>query len=177
MPSSNRHPTVFTKGRIAGMPTRHALGFWITTRKLATSAFIPGQRSRMALYGRQPFWYNFGFPNTTFAAMTPNSNEDDRITVINDFILCGMMGSAVDTAGVVNFDFAIQLIDSGKKERWQEVLVNVENLCGTARHPFYLKRPHKILAGSPIICRFQNFHVTNNNMPQVTFFGVLGAPH
>jgi hypothetical protein len=162
---------------VSGVPGRHALGFWLSSRKLSTSAYIPSQRSRLALAGRQPFWYNLGFPNTTFSVMAPNSNQDDRITVINDFLLCGMMGSAVDSTGAVNFDFAVQFQDQGKKERWQEVLINVANLCGTAQNPFFLRRPHKINAGSPLICRFQNFHATNNNMPQVTLFGVLGAPH
>jgi hypothetical protein len=175
---SREHPTVFqSQDRVPGTPGNHALGFWLTYRKMATAAYVPGQKSRMALIGRQPFWYNLGFPNTTFAPMTPNENEDDRITVINDFILLAILGSAVDTTGAINSDFAIQLIDSGKGERWQEVLMNATNICGTARHPFYLRRPHKVNAGSPIICRFQNFHPTNNNMPQVTLFGVLGAPH
>lgn len=175
---SREHPTVFHPERVNSIPGNHALGLWLTYRKLATSAYVPGRRSRASLIGRQPFFYNLGFPNTTFDVMAPNSNEDDRITVINDFLLLAMMGSAVDqTTGVVNFDFSVQLLDSGAQERWNDVLVNVANLCGTARHPFILKRPHMIRAGSPLIARFQNFHTTNNNMPQITLFGVLGAPH
>lgn len=176
---SREHPSVFqSQDRVQGMPGRWALGLWLTYRKLATAAWVPGTRSRLALYGRQPFWYAFGFPNGTFAAMAPNTNQDDRVTVINDFLMLAIMGSAVDAVtGAVNFDFTCQLFDAGVQESWTQFMSPSANVGGTAAHPFILRRPHMIKAGSPIIARFANNHPVNNNQPQITLFGVLGALH
>lgn len=175
---SREHPNVFqTQDRVQGMPGRWALGLWLTYRKLATAAWVPGTRSRLALAGRQPFWYSFGFPNGTFAPMAPNTNQDDRVTVINDFLMLAILGSAVDAVtGATNFDFTVQLLDSGAQEAWTQFIAPENLIAGTAAHPFILRRPHKILAGSPIIARFANNHPVNNNLPQIALFGVLGAP-
>jgi hypothetical protein len=175
-----RHQTVFHQDRVPGVPGRWALGLWLTYRKLATSAWVPGQRFRMGLHGRQPYWFNLGWssPSGVFQEMTPNSNQDDRVTCINDFIVLAIMGSATDEdTGATNFDFSVQLIDTGGQEQWTELLSNSVNLAGTAQHPFILRRPHLVKAGSPILARFTNTHAApNNNLPQVTLFGVLGVP-
>lgn len=172
-----RPQTVFQQDRVPGVPGRWALGLWLTYRKLASSAWVPGMRFRMGLVGRQPFWFNLGFPNATFAAMAPDTNQDDRVTCINDFLVLAMMGSAVDqVTGVVNFDFSAQLFDSGAQELWTEVISGAANNFGTAQHPFVLRRPHMVKAGSPIVARFENFHAVNNNLPQISLFGVLGVP-
>ena len=177
---SREQPTVFQQDRVPGVPGRWALGLWLTYRKLATSAWVPGQRFRQGLVGRQPYWFNLGFPNATFAPMPPDSNQDDRVTCINDFIVLAMMGSAIGTeggAGFPNFDFAALLFDSGAQELWTETMSDAANNFGTAQHPFILRRPHLVKAGSPVIARFTNFHPgPNNNNPQITLFGVLAAP-
>jgi hypothetical protein len=93
-----------------------------------------------------------------------------------DLIVFGFMGSAVDqVTGAVNFDFAIQLFDSGAQEGWQLALSDAGNSLGTARNPFVLRRPHFLKAGSPIVATFQNSHPINPNLPQVSLFGVLGS--
>jgi len=110
--------------------------------------------------------------------MAPQSNQDDRVTCVNDFIVLAIMGSATDqVTGATNFDFSALLFDSGAQELWTEVNALGANLAGTAQHPFILRRPHLVKAGSPIVARFHNFHLVNNNAPQISLFGVLGVPH
>jgi hypothetical protein len=176
---SREHPTVFqAQDHSFGLPGNWALGLWLTYRKLATAAWVPSKRSRLALYGRQPFWYTFGFPNGQFTPMAPFSNQDDRVTVINDFLLLAIQGSAVDAVtGATNFDFTVQLLDSDADEPWQQFISPIKLIGGTAANPFILRRPHKIAAGSPLIARFANSHPVNNNLPQLSLFGVLAAPH
>jgi hypothetical protein len=175
---SREHPSVFqSQDRVPGVPGRWALGLWLTYRKLASSAWVPGQRFRMGLVGRQPFWFNMGFPNATFAPMVPQANQDDRVTCINDFLVLAIMGSATDqVTGATNFDFSALLFDSGAQELWTEVNEVGANISGTAQHPFILRRPHMVRAGSPLIARFHNFHAGNNNLPQISLFGVLNVP-
>jgi hypothetical protein len=175
---SREHPTVFqSQDNSFGLPGNWALGLWLTYRKMATAAYVPSKRARLALYGRQPFWYTFGYPNGTFQAMTPFSNQDDRVTVINDFLLLAIQGSAVDqVTGTTNFDFTVQLIDTGMNEPWTQFIAPMALVGGTAAHPFILRRPHKVLAGTPMLARFANVHAANNNLPQVSLFGVLAAP-
>lgn len=168
-----RQQTVFHQDRVPGVPGRWALGLWLTYRKLVTSAYVPGQKYRSLLSGQQPYWFVLGFPNGNFLPMAPNSNQDDRVTCVNDFIMFAMMGAAVDLVGVQNFDFSAQLYDSGADENWTEALSPCANNFGTAQHPLILRRTHTIKAGTPIIARFQNSHAVNNNMPQIVLFGVL----
>src|SRR5579885_422610 len=175
---SNRDPNIFQQDRVPGVPGRWALGLWLTHRKLASSAWVPGQKFRMGLVGRQPYWFNLGFPNPTFAAMAPGGNADDNVTCINDFTVLAIMASAVDSAGVVNTDFSGLIFESSSEvdTLWMQALSNSQALGGSRSQPFVLRRPHYVKAGTQRFARINNFHAVNANNPQITLFGVLGAP-
>jgi hypothetical protein len=175
---SNRDPNVFQQDRVPGVPGRWALGLFLTYRKLASSAWVPGQKFRMGLVGRQPYWFNLGFPNPNFSAMAPSSNADDNVTSINDFIVLAIMAGAVDSAGAPNTDFSAQIFESSGEldSLWTQAQSNAVSLGGSGGHPFLLRRPHYVKAGTQLICRINNFHAVNPNNPQITLFGVLGAP-
>jgi hypothetical protein len=175
---SNRNPNVFQQDRVPGMPGRWALGLWLPSRKLASSAWVPGQKFRMGLVGRQPYFFYLGFPNPNFAAMAPQSNADDNVTSINDFIVLAILASAVDSAGAVNQDFSAQIFESSNQldSLWTQAQANAGSLGGSGQNPFVLRRPHYVRAGTQLICRINNFHAVNSNNPQITLFGVLGAP-
>ncbi len=175
---SNRNPNVFQQDRVPGMPGRWALGLWLPSRKLGSSAWVPGQKFRMGLVGRQPYFFNLGFPNPNFAAMAPQSNADDNVTSINDFIVLAILASAVDSAGAVNQDFSAQIFESSNQldSLWTQAQANARSLGGSGQNPFVLRRPHYVRAGTQLICRINNFHAVNSNNPQITLFGVLGAP-
>jgi hypothetical protein len=53
--------SVWNRDRIPGAAGRHALGLWLTYRKLASSGYVPGQLARAPLKWKYPAWYVLNF--------------------------------------------------------------------------------------------------------------------
>lgn len=160
--------SVFDQDRIPGVPGRYALGLWLPRRKIASSGFVPGQRSRQLLRGGRPYWYVFNF--TLGASQTLESQQ----SCPTDFIATAIYIS--DSAGgtPTNPGCRLQLFDTKRKKRMSLVGINDVNFGGTARDPFILRRPYRFRAAANILMRVQNLQ-TSSNTVQVVLQGVQDA--
>lgn len=157
--------TIFQNQRIPGMRTRWQLGHWLTYRKLATAAYLPGQRDRLRLHGKQPHWYTFDFPS-----LGPRLNAEQRVSMTDDFVIV-----LITATGTAEGGFSLQLYDSGRKERFSYVMESSRNAAGSARHPFFLKHLYCVTPKTPILIRVQNADTENANSIQVALHGVTEA--
>lgn len=161
--------TIFQQQRIPGIRTRWQLGHWLTYRKLATAAYLPGQRSRLKLQGKQPHSYTFDF-----VELGPRLNAEQRVSMTDDFvILCitATSNAGLRSPGAFNLSF----YDSGRNERFSYVMEASGNSVGTARHPFFLRYPYCVTPKTPILIRVQNADTQNPNSIQVVLHGVTEA--
>lgn len=152
--------SVWDQGRAPSGIGRHALGVWLTYRKTATSAYMPGAQSRAPLRFKLPAWYVVNF------ALGARLNAEDRITTTPRFWLTYLIGSSSLAAG-----FRLQLYDSEKNLRLGDPL-NFQNELGSAQQPFILRKPHFFETRSPLLIRVQNQDVSGaTNNIQVVAFG------
>ena len=152
--------SVWDKHRASGYAPRHALGVWLTYRKLSSAAYVPGERSRINLRFKTHLEYVVNF---TLAARL---NAEDRIVTADDFYLLTLVGSSSLPAG-----FRVQLYDSGAKQRLGDPL-NFGNYLGSAQQPHILRRPYRFCAKTPVLIRVQNQDVSGaNNQIQVVLGG------
>ena len=162
--------SVFSQDRVPGTPGRWALGLWLTNRKLASAAWVPGQKFRNGMIGRQPYWQPFNFPS-----LAANTNAEDRISVTNDFWVVALMACGVQ-AGAVHQNFNMQIFNSGEDEPWQYTISPAGSVAGLASQPFLLRRPQLVRGGTPMLCRVYNQQPGANSNIQVVMYGVLGEP-
>lgn len=141
-------------------PGRHALGMWLTYRKLASSGYTPGPRARARLAGKLPFWYVIPF---TLAA---RQTLEFRITTGKRFYLLAITANSSQAAG-----FKAQLYDASRKQRFSDRGVNFGNLCGRAAQPFLYRRPYAFEPITPLLARIQN-QATAANSGQIVLYGV-----
>ncbi len=164
---------IWNGDRIPGVRSRHALGIWLPSRKLASSAFVPGMRSRQQLRGARPYWYVFDF------ALGANGTLETRNTCPSDFhLLAVMVSNTVDNQGApappTLPGCRLQVFDSKRKKRLSVIGNNDLNFGGSARNPFMLRRPYKFHAGATILMRAQNLKTVANTV-QVVLYGVQDA--
>jgi len=153
------------------MRTRWQLGHWLTYRKLASAAYLPGQRARLKLQGKQPHWYTFNFPG-----ILPGNNAEERISVTDDFVFVALMGNALISSGGSQGQnsadgFNLQFFDAGRKQRFEYVMAANDNLVGTAKHPFFLRYMYCLTPKTPMLLRVQNASAVNTVDIQVVFHG------
>jgi hypothetical protein len=152
--------SVWTRERVPGIPGRHALGLWLTYRKVATAGYVPGVASRSFLRYKVPAWYVVNF------ALTARLNSEDRIVTSTDFWLTELIGSSSLAPG-----FRLQMYDSASNKRLGDP-VNFANSLGSASRPFILRKPYKFTCRSPVLIRVQNQDVSGaTNNIQVVAFG------
>ncbi|SRR5216684_189958 len=154
--------SIWDRDRVPGITGRHALGLWLTYRKLATAGYVPGALSRAPLKFKVPAWYPVTF------ALTARLNAEDRITTTPGFWLVYLIGSSSLAPG-----FRLQLYDSEKNQRLGDPL-NFANGLGSAARPFILRKPHFFTTRSPLLIRVQNQDVsgaTNNIQVVAAGFG------
>jgi hypothetical protein len=154
--------------RAAGLAPRHALGVWLTYRKLATAAYVPGERSRLPLRHKTRFDYAVNF------SLTARLNAEDRIVTADDFYLLTLVGSSVDsvTGLPIAAGFRVQLYDTSRKQRLGDPL-NFANYLGNGRQPHILRKPYRFAKNTPILIRVQNSDVSGStNNIQVVLGGV-----
>lgn len=145
--------SVWNRDRVPGTTGRHALGLWLTYRKLASAGYVPGELSREPLKYKYPQWYPLNF------ALAARLNAEDRITTAPGFWLVCLIGSSTLAPG-----FRFQIYDSEKNQRLGDPL-NFANGLGSAARPFILRKPHFFSTRSPLLVRVQNQDVsgaTNN---------------
>jgi hypothetical protein len=152
--------SIWDRERVPGIPGRHALGVWLTYRKVASAGYVPGKLARAPLRYKLPAWYVVNF------ALTARLNAEDRITTAPGFWLTHLIGSSSLAAG-----FRMQMYDSEKNQRLGDPL-NFANELGSAQHPFILRKPHYFSTRSPLLIRVQNQDVSGaTNNIQVVAFG------
>jgi|SRR5579864_8980401 len=152
--------SIWNRERVPGITGRHALGLWLTYRKLATAGYVPGEVSRSFLKFKVPAWYPVNF------ALLARLNAEDRIITSTDFWLTALMGTSSLAPG-----FRLQMYDSAKNSRLGDPL-NFANGLGSAQLPFILRKPYKFTCRSPVLIRVQNQDVSGaTNNIQVVAFG------
>lgn len=164
---------IWNKDRSAGF-ARHAMGAYLPSAKLASKAFMAGKRDRKAIRGGRPFWFVFGGP-TGDVSLGANQWVELRHKLQSDFILLAVMGSAtVGTAASPGFRFQIQdlSIMPGKGKKFALAGVNNVNGAGTAKHPFFLRKPYRFVAGRTVVAKLQNLQSSTNNV-QLVLYGVI----
>jgi len=154
--------SIWDRDRVPGIPGRHALGVWLSYRKLASAGYLPGALSRAPLKFKVPAWYPLNF------ALTARLNAEDRIATAPGFWLVCLIGSSSLAPG-----FRMQMYDSEKNQRLGDP-VNFANELGSASRPFFLRKPHYFRTRSPLLVRVQNQDVsgaTNNIQIVVMGYG------
>lgn len=152
--------SVWNRERVPGIPGRHALGLWLTYRKIASAGYVPGDASRAFLRYKVPAWYPVSF------SLAARINAEDRIVTSTDFWLLMLIGSSSLPAG-----FRLQMYDTAANERLGDPL-NFGNSLGTAQHPFILRKPYKFTCRTPVLIRVQNQDVSaSTNNIQVVCYG------
>jgi hypothetical protein len=154
--------SIWTRERVPGITGRHALGLWLTYRKVITGAYVPGEVSRTFLKYKYPQWYPLNF------SLAARLNAEDRITTAADAWLTYLVGTSSLAPG-----FRVQLYDSATNQRLGDPL-NFANALGSAQRPFIFRKPYCFTCRSPILVRVQNQDVsgaTNNIQVVAISFG------
>lgn len=149
----------------AGLPLRHALGLWLTYRKLATSAYVPSAQTRQPLAGKLPFWYVFNYNLTARQTM-----EYRAVTSKNFYLLAIMGDSQVGLPGAPGF--RAQIFDAARKMRFSDRGVEMANLVGNAQGPAFERVPYRFEPLSPILVRVQNT-LAVANAGQIVLYGMV----
>jgi hypothetical protein len=136
--------SIWDRERAPGSPGRHALGLWLTYRKVASAGYVPGALSRAPLRGKLAAWYVVSF------SLAARLNAEDRITTPPGFWLTALVGSSTLAPG-----FRLQFYDSEKNQRLGDPL-NFQNELGSAARPFILRKPYYFSSRSPLLVRVQN---------------------
>jgi hypothetical protein len=158
------------------IPPRHALGVWLSTRKLWTRAFVPGRMDRLQLRGRRPFWMTFGgvtsVGNVPGPVTIPASQWVElRQVCQSDFIWYGSMINTTVGGTSANPGVRVQIRDlstqPGKGKKLSLTGVNDANFAGNAQNPRYLRKPYRFHKGHTIVVRIQNLQTVSNNVQLV----------
>jgi hypothetical protein len=157
--------SIWQQDRIPGAVNRYALGTWLPRRKLASGAFVPGQRAKRQLRGGRPFWVVFDFP------LGANQTREARQTIPNDFILTHLMVSNTVGGSAANPGSRLQIFDAKVKKRFSVMPSNDTNIAGSAKDPFILRRPYRFRSGATILVRAQNLQSSANTV-QLVMHGV-----
>jgi hypothetical protein len=154
--------SIWDRDRVPGITGRHALGLWLTYRKVATAGYVPGPRARAPLKFQVIGWDVLNF------ALAARLNAEDRATTPPNFWLTHLIGSSSLAAG-----FRLNLYDSEKNQRLGDPL-NFANCLGSASRPFILRKPHYFQTRSPLLVRVQNQDTsgaTNNIQVVIVGYG------
>lgn len=152
--------SIWQRERVPGITGRHALGLWLTHRKVASAAYVPGEVSRAPLKFLTPGWDVVNFN------LAARLNGEDRIVTPRNYWLTYLLGSSTLAAG-----FVVQLYDSATKQRLGDP-VNFANALGSAQRPFILRKPYHFEKPSPILIRVQNLDTGGvSNRIQVVLMG------
>jgi hypothetical protein len=153
--------SVWQKVQNAGLPMRHALGLWLTHRKLASPGYVPGPQARQALAGKLPYWYVFDFN------LAARQTTELRAVTSKNFYLLAVLGNPAPQT-----TFRAQIFDAKRKKRFSDRGMNDANLVGIAALPFLLREPYQFAPLSPILVRVQN--VSNAaNAGQIVLYGMV----
>lgn len=143
------------------------MGAWLNYRKFATVGYVPNPDVRALMAGYYPFDYVFDFP-----AIAAGDTADDRIVTQSDFYILARMGNSSigAEANVVTFNAQLY-IDLGDGYQTADRVINQLNFVGSAQHPHWFRTPFFVPAKTPILCRVQNFDLTQPNTVQITLHG------
>ena len=145
---------------------RHALGLWLTYRKLASSAYVPTAQARQALGGgKLPYWYVFNYN------LAARQTLEYRAVTSKNFYLLAMTGdSNVGQQGTPGF--RAQIFDGKRQMRFSDRGVEMANLVGNAQGPAFQRVPYQFQPLSPILVRVQNT-LAIPNAGQIVLYGMV----
>ena len=146
------------RDRVRGLATRFPLGFWLSHRKFATSAYAPGQRQRLGLRGHQPFWY------VHQVTLLPRQTLQDRFTILEPGQIVVLLASSTSASG-----FRVQLYDAKRKYRFASQALNSGNFGGSATKQFFLRHTYPLAPKSSFLGRYTNLDTVNAATVQVVF--------
>lgn len=156
-------------------PRRHTLGLWLSSAKLASRAYVPSAKDRKQMSGLRAFWQVFGGP-TGDVTIPASQWVELRQVCQSDFIAHTVMISTTAGGTSANPGVRMQIRDMstmpGKGSKFSIAPVNDVNAGGSARHPFFFRKPYRFRAGHTILVRIQNLQASTNNV-QVVIAGVV----
>jgi len=154
--------SVWQKVQNAGLPLRHALGLWLTHRKLASAAYLPSAQNRQALAGTLPYWYVIPYN------LAARQTFEYRVVTSKNFYLLAIMGDS--NVGAAAGNFRAQIFDAKRKLRFSDRGVNFANLVGNAQGPAFERALYRFEPLSPILVRVQNVDAAPNS-GQIVLYG------
>ncbi|MGH9580404.1 MAG: hypothetical protein ACRD2R_05375 [Terriglobales bacterium] len=157
---------VWEQDRIPGERQRHALGLWLTRRKLATAAYMPGQRARRQLRGRAAFWEVFNFN------LAANQTLESRVALTTTFIWIATSASTTVGGTAANPGVRVQVVDVKGKKRM--MVIGANDICfgGRSNAPMFHRQPYRFRIGNSILVRCQNLQ-NAAQVAQVVLYGVM----
>ncbi len=170
--------SIWTQPRFQGPRPRHALGLWLNYAKLASKAYLPTRRDRLAMVGCMPFDVVLGGQQDEIS-LGANQTIELRFSVQSDFIAHSIMVSASSSSQaspgcrIALRDFSI-MPGKGKNLSNAKVvaLVNNVNFGGSGSKPRFLRKPYCFKAGRIIVATITNMRGAANKI-QVVISGVF----
>lgn len=157
----------------ASFPSGWRYGLLLPRRTVASRAYLPGPKERMALgRTRIPFWWVMDF------TLEPQASGDGTITPIYNFTLLSMMATSEQEAGFRTQNF--QLSDNcGSGAAFSRVGIDFPNAAGTAQRPLFIKKPYPMPNMLSLLNRTANLDATvdTTNDVQLAFYGVRDMDH
>ena len=156
----------FTKNQVGHPAGLHGkLGLFLPTRKLISALYVPDRWARLGLRGWSP--YLLAIPDSS-----PTWTVDGQATIevtASTPVKFAAVGVGVHSLAAV----VIELYDAGS----QQSIINssgpnllLDNLGGTAKFPFFFKKPYTMDAGNTLILTVTNLSLTQNQ-GQVVLWG------
>jgi hypothetical protein len=135
----------------------HWMGAWLHYRKAASIAYVPDTDLRAQLKGKYPQDYVFNY------ALNPQQTGDARCTIMQNWVLMGMVCSATqDGEGAAGSSIQAQIYIGRNRQgvALSDRPIQGENQFGTAGFVRWLRVPLWIPPQTPILVRVQNLDAT-----------------
>lgn len=168
--------SVWSQTRFKGGSRRHALGLWLPSAKLASRAYVPEAHSRRHMMGKRPFWFVFGGDNGGDVSIPASQWVELRHVCESDFTMHTILVSTTVGGTTTNVGVRCQIRDMNPQPGKATKLLSKGavpdvSFGGSARHPFFLRKPYTFRQGHIIVVRIQNMQASTNGV-QVVLVGV-----
>ena len=125
-------------------PAKHRLGFWLGYRKLMAKAFVPSRGDRRRLAGSRPY--------QAVIVWSLNAEQTDSFFTVTPgyFGVWGLVGSSQQPEGV-----EVTIFDPARNRYLTDNPLQLDNLAGTAQHPYFFRSSSGSLANKGGIYIFE----------------------
>jgi hypothetical protein len=111
-----------------GPMPRNTLGLWLGYRKLITRPYVPSVGERQRLAGTRPFQAVIQYD------LDPQASDSFFTVAPTFFAAWGLVGWSVQPEGV-----QVNLLDPPRNRQLSDNPIVINNLVGTAKHPFFFR--------------------------------------